>query len=35
MSEMGTSQLQKEKRALEREKNAWKTLYEENNISKN
>ena len=28
-------QLQKEKRALEREKNAWKTLYEENNISKN
>ena len=28
-------QLQKEKRALEREKNAWKILYEENNISKN
>lgn len=26
-------QLQKEKRALDREKNAWKTLYEENNAS--
>ena len=30
-----TLQLHKEKKALEREKNAWKILYEENNISKN
>ena len=28
-------QLQKEKEALRREKNAWKILYEENNASNN